>query len=316
MAGPGQPSERPLVSVVTPAYNGAAHLAECVESVLSQTYENWEYVIVDNCSTDETQEIASRYASRDGRVRVTTNDRFLDLIQNWNHALRQISLESTYCKVLHADDTMTRDCIERMVAVAQKHPSVAIVSAYRLNGNEVDLDGVIPWGTEVVSGREICRVALLGQGYVFGSPSSLLLRSDLIRASTRFYNEENLHADLEACFDLLQTKDLGFVHQVLTYTRRHSGSQTSGAAGLSTHTTGWLRALTTYGPVYLDEQEYERRLALALRRYGWFLAKSAVRGRFRDDRFRTHHLTTLRMLRRSVAWTEGLRAIALSLSGE
>jgi glycosyltransferase involved in cell wall biosynthesis len=312
---PGPLSKHPLVAVVTPVYNGAAHLAECVESVLSQTYENWEYVIVDNCSNDQTEEIAARYASRDDRIRVITNDRFLDLIENWNHALSQISPESAYCKVVHADDAMTRDCLERMVGVARKHPSVAIVSAYRLNGDEVDLDGVIPWGTEVVPGREICRTTLLGGGYVFGSPSSLLVRSDLIRAKDRFYNEENLHADLEACFDLLRTGDLGFVHQVLTHTRRHAGSQTSGAASLSTHMSGWLRALTTYGPLYLGDYEYQRRLALALRRYGWFLTKSAARGRFRDDRFRTHHLATLRMLRQSVGWAEAVRGLAPGLPG-
>ena len=70
----------PFVSIVTPVYNGAAYLADCIESVLAQTYTNWEYIIVDNRSTDSTPDIASAYARRDPRIRVHTNETFLDII--------------------------------------------------------------------------------------------------------------------------------------------------------------------------------------------------------------------------------------------
>ena len=50
---------------MTPAYNEERHIAECIESVLSQTYSHWEHVIVDNCSTDGPLQIARRYAARD-----------------------------------------------------------------------------------------------------------------------------------------------------------------------------------------------------------------------------------------------------------
>ncbi|MGH7324665.1 MAG: glycosyltransferase family 2 protein, partial [Candidatus Rokuibacteriota bacterium] len=64
---------RPLVTVLTPVYNGEAYLAQCIESVRAQTYDHWEYVIVNNASRDRTGEIVGRYAALDRRIRVFTN---------------------------------------------------------------------------------------------------------------------------------------------------------------------------------------------------------------------------------------------------
>src|ERR1700722_14853304 len=97
-------SAEPLVSVLTPVYNGDAYLAECIESVLAQTYSNWEYVIVNNHSTDGTLAIAERYAAQDRRIRVYSNETLLDIIANHNRAFRLASAEARYCKIVSADD--------------------------------------------------------------------------------------------------------------------------------------------------------------------------------------------------------------------
>src|SRR5262245_33242968 len=97
-------NRQPLVSVVTPVFNGALYLRECIESVLAQTYANWEYIIVNNCSTDDTVAIVEEYAKRDNRISVHNNPLFLDVIANYNRALQLISCNSAYCKVLAADD--------------------------------------------------------------------------------------------------------------------------------------------------------------------------------------------------------------------
>ena len=110
----------PVVSVITPVYNGEEYLAECIESVLAQTYQNWDYTIVNNCSTDRTLEIAQAFASRDRRIRIHTNDRFAPVIENHNIALRQISPASKYCKVVFADDWLFPRCIEEMVRVVPR----------------------------------------------------------------------------------------------------------------------------------------------------------------------------------------------------
>ena len=95
-------------------------LAECIDSVLEQTYQNWEYIIVDNCSTDGSTEIAQSYAeegSTDPRCEKYWSS--VKAIPNHNTALRQMAPESKYCKVVFADDRIFPECIERMVGVAE-----------------------------------------------------------------------------------------------------------------------------------------------------------------------------------------------------
>ena len=134
---------QPLVSVVTPVYNEAGYLAECIESVLAQTYQNWDYTIIDNCSTDRSLEVARRYAAKERRIRIHENQQFLPAIPNHNVALRQISPKSKYCKVVLGDDWIFPNCLERMVAVAEEHPSVGLVGAYVLEGEATaEIDGV------------------------------------------------------------------------------------------------------------------------------------------------------------------------------
>lgn len=266
-------SSQPLVSVVTPVYNGEKYLAECIESVLAQTYSNWEYLIVNNCSTDDSLAIAESYAQQDARIRVVNTHEFLSIIPNWNYALRQIAAESAYCKVVHADDWLFPDCIKQMVTLALQHPTVGIVSAYRLNEDRVDLDG-LPYPSTVTSGRSIGRLSLRRNPlYLFGSPTSTLIRSDLIRERESFYDESLLHADTDACLRLLQQHDFGFVHQLLTYTRRHNESVTSSVKRLETIQAERVNYFMRYGPIFLDEKEYKARREEVIQSYHGMLSR-------------------------------------------
>ena len=262
-----------LVSVVTPLYNAEKYLQECIESIIGQTYENWEYLIVNNFSTDRSLEIAQRYSQKDSRIQIHNNAKFLNLFENWNHALRQISVNSKYCKIVHADDWLFPECIARMVEVAESNPSIGIVGAYRLDEDKINLSG-LPSKNVNFSGRDICRKTLLGELYVFGSPTSILLRSDLIRNRNKFYDESSIHADKEVCFEILKNTDFGFVHQVLTYTRRHNDSMTSKNRNLNTHKFGKIKILKKYGPIFLDPKEYDERLIKVIDNYYRFLARS------------------------------------------
>ena len=64
----------PLVSIVLPTYNGENFIAKAIESILKQTYTNFELIIVDDCSSDATNEIINSYAKKDARIRIIKND--------------------------------------------------------------------------------------------------------------------------------------------------------------------------------------------------------------------------------------------------
>ncbi len=215
--------DQPLVSILTPVYNGASYLKECIDSVLAQTYSHREYIIINNCSTDNTLEIACEYAAKYSSIRVHDNTEFLGVIANHNLAFSLMSPAAKYCKVVSADDFIFPDCVSQMVDLAEANPTVGLVGVYLLAGKRVLCDG-LQYEQKVVNGREISRATLLGGPYVFGSPTSLLYRADLIRKVKAFYPHSNPHADTTACYESLEHSDFGFVHQVLAYARIHADS--------------------------------------------------------------------------------------------
>jgi glycosyltransferase involved in cell wall biosynthesis len=265
---------QPLLSIVTPVYNGAKYLEECIESVCAQTYKHWEYIIVNNCSTDGTLEIANDYAKKDNRIRIVNNERLLNVIKNWNKSMNQISPESKYTKVVHADDWLFPECMERMVELAEKDKNIGIVGSYSLLGREVRFVG-IPYNKEVVPGKDICRATFKGDFNVFGPPTVTLIRSDLVRKYKAFYDESILYADTEVCFKLLIDHDFGFVHQILSYVRLHEES-VSAKDFRRMEILEFLGMLKKYGPAVFEKIEYEEVLRKRFNEYYRFLGKNVL----------------------------------------
>jgi glycosyltransferase involved in cell wall biosynthesis len=277
------------VHILTPVHNGERHLAECIESVLAQTFSDWEYLIVDNCSTDATREIAERYAAADGRISYERHDEYVDVIASHNRAFDALDPRSVYCKVVSGDDWLYPECLERMVAVADSNPHVGLVSAYRLAGTFIDLVG-LPYSRSVVPGAEILRQSLLGGPYVTGTPTSVLIRSELIRVRRPFYDPTFRHADTEAAYWTFTQSDFALIHQVLTYTRIEPNGETPISQQLSSYQPENLRMLIRYGSATLPEAEYHRQLRLELRRYvKWHLKQALKPSRRRDEKFRAYH---------------------------
>lgn len=270
---------QPLVSIVTPAHNEEQYIRECIESFLAQTYTNWHCVIVNNCSTDGTLELVLKFAEKDRRIQVVNNDALLPAVANFNRALRLISPDSKYCKMVLADDWMFPECLEHMVGVMEANPSIGITGAYGLQDGSVLWQG-LRYGNSLHSGREVCRERLLGGSYIFGSQTSVLYRSDLVRSRENFFNESNAHgADSETCFELLKDSDFGFVFQVLTYSRERPNSMLQASRQVNTSAADLLTELRRFGPYFLSPRELHDRFTGIVQKYYEFLATNLFRAR-------------------------------------
>jgi glycosyltransferase involved in cell wall biosynthesis len=286
-------SQQPLVSVLTPVYNGERHLAECIESVLGQTYENWEYIIVNNCSRDRTFEIVTNYASRDSRIRICNNSEFVGAVKNHNIALAQISPASKYCKIIQADDLLFPTCLAEMVSVAEAHPAVGIVTAYQLWDRWIRCDG-LPYPSAVIPGREMCRSYFLNKKAMFGNMSSFLLRSELVRSHMPLFNEKFMFADTEVYFVILQDHDYGFVHQVLSFHRIREDALSSSGRRDNEWTIADLYFTKKYGQTYLTPEEYDRCLKRSFDQY--YRCQGHELFRLREKSFWKYHRTMMEEL--------------------
>ncbi|SUS07691.1 putative Glycosyltransferase involved in cell wall bisynthesis [uncultured Defluviicoccus sp.] len=115
-------SSTPRVAVGLPVYNGENYLRIAIESVLAQTYRDFELIICDNVSTDSTPAICAAYAERDSRVRYHRNPRNLGAAPNFNMTFKLISPSVEYFRWISHDDTMSPDSLEKSVRALDAHP--------------------------------------------------------------------------------------------------------------------------------------------------------------------------------------------------
>lgn len=119
----------PTVSVITPCYNGAKYLSDCIESVLSQTYEDWEMLIIDDCSTDNSVEIIREYSHRDHRIKCITNNK-----ASGSPAIpRNIGIENAlgrYIAFLDCDDLWHTAKLEEQLKVIKAQKCAMVFSNY------------------------------------------------------------------------------------------------------------------------------------------------------------------------------------------
>ncbi len=117
-------------------YNGQKTLKKCIDSVINQSYTNWEFIICDDCSTDETYKILLRMSNEDKRIKVIHNDKNHFLAASLNRCLSEAHGE--YIARMDADDVCIENRLARQVSFLENHPQYAVVGtgAYVFDGEK------------------------------------------------------------------------------------------------------------------------------------------------------------------------------------
>jgi glycosyltransferase involved in cell wall biosynthesis len=199
----------PLVSVCIPSYNSAGHLGAAIESVLSQSLNDFELVVVDDCSSDDSLAVARRY--KDHRLRVFSNETNLGAAGNWNRACGLAS--GRFVKLVCGDDLLYPTSLEQQVhAFDAGGPSIAMVAAKR---DIISTDGQVMIAARgllgmagPVSGADAIHRAVRSGTNPFGEPAAVLMRASALRAAGPFRGTAEYMIDLDMWCRLLAQGDL------------------------------------------------------------------------------------------------------------
>lgn len=218
--------ENPKVSVLIPTYNMGEFLDDSIQSVANQTFQDFELIIVDNCSEDNTEQVVQKYL-RDERIHFFKNSRNIGMYGNWNKCLEYA--KSKYIKFLNADDKLSPLILEKFVEILENDSEVSLVTSWREHfGGSYKID------QPPHEGKIDGKIALADSFFLLnnwsynnwiGEPTSVMFRKKDLWVGG-FKAELQWLADWDMWLRLLTAGDLYVVPEVLSYQRHHSKQAT------------------------------------------------------------------------------------------
>jgi glycosyltransferase involved in cell wall biosynthesis len=206
----------PKVSVLIPTYNYAHYLDEAIQSVLNQSLQDFELIIVDNCSTDNTDIVVEKYLS-DRRVRYYKNPANFGHVGNWNICLTYAQGE--YLKFLCADDKFRSDCLEKFVYVMEQNPNVSLAVCNKQMFGKSSVTVELPL-QKLHSGKEIIYHTLNTKGWL-GEPTCVMFRRSNLHLGN-FKAGLIWLPDWEMWLRQLTVGDCYIIPEPIAYVRNHS----------------------------------------------------------------------------------------------
>ncbi|NEP03551.1 MAG: glycosyltransferase [Okeania sp. SIO2G4] len=217
----------PQVTVCLPTYNSGEFLTQAIDSVLQQTFTDFELIISDDCSNDNTPEIIKNYLQKDNRIRYLRNSKNLGLFTNWNQCLE--SANGEYITIFAQDDVMLPKNLEQKVKILDKYQNIGLVTSSVMvvdaNNNHLNWNWANYPEDKLVNGKEWAR-NILGEANPICCPFVLMRRQVLEKVGGKFNENYAYAADLELWLRIALVADLYFVKEILGYYRWHEGNKT------------------------------------------------------------------------------------------
>lgn len=271
----------PLVSVAIPAHNGAKHLRPSIESVLAQSFTEFELVLIDDFSRDETWAIAQEYARRDLRVSVVRNSKTLGLVGNFNRCLELA--KGRYVCVWHQDDVMLPQNIEHKVALLDANAQVGFVHSNVLLIDDQAQVMSEHWELDsrrdyIVPGREFfLKMIQPGKNYV--CCPSVLARRECYEKLGHFRSELYFTCDWEMWMRISLYYDVACLGAPLVHFRRHKDSESFRIEGTNSDVEQELLAkclvLSDHRHRIPDAGNLKKKIVLGISREELFRARRA-----------------------------------------
>jgi len=206
------------VSVIMPVYNSAKYLEEAMESVLEQTFRDFEFIIVDDGSTDGSSDILQRYAKLDSRIRILSQEN-KGISASRNRAMENAA--GKYIALMDSDDISLPDRLARQMAFMEAHPEVGVCGVRcSFFGDKGEFVGVCPPSDP----KQLkCRMLFL----ITISNTCVMMRRDLLVAhGIRYDSSLDVTEDYELLSRLLPRCEIANIPEVLMKIRTHSSSIT------------------------------------------------------------------------------------------
>lgn len=205
----------PLVSVLMTVYNREKYIAASIESVLASHYQNWELIIVDDCSKDRSVEIARTYEKKEDRIKVYENEKNLTDYPNRNRAASYA--KGKYIKYLDSDDIIYPYGLSIMVDRMEQFPDAGVGLIRLTFGNQ-------PLPVKLSPIECYTEVFLKGNFLFSNAPSSSIIRRDIFEETGGFSGMNQL-GDMEYWLKAAAQYPVVFIEGYLGFSRDHAGAE-------------------------------------------------------------------------------------------
>jgi glycosyltransferase involved in cell wall biosynthesis len=216
---------RPVISICIPCFNNEEFIVDTLESVLNQTFADFEVLVVDDKSTDKTVALIERYD--DHRLRLIRNQKNLGLVSNWKKALSQA--EGKYVKLLCGDDLLHPECLARQVALLEQPDNSSVILAVCNRtvidgGNKAVMSRCFPFGQGIVHGAKLIRRCVRWGSNLIGEPAVGLFRKQALECVEIAEAANPYSIDLTLWAELLKHGDAFLDNSYLAAFRVSRGS--------------------------------------------------------------------------------------------